>query len=582
MAGPERILRELTRPQDPLPVPEWCARHFQLDKTSPIQGRYNPNVSPWLNQPLRDFQNPRIGYLFCRAGAQTGKTQLAICALTWAVAEEPGPAMWVLPAADECKTFARTRLKDSWEKTEPVARLLPSDRSDNALLEVNFATMPFLLTGANSGSKLTGKPLRYVFGDEIKDWPPGTWAVVRKRVTAWLGLSKVFGFSTPYFAGDDVDEGFKEGDQNFWYMDCPHCGQGQHLEWSQVEWDKVKTEDGRYDYPRIFPTIRIQCKACKVPMVRDSYHERVALLRSGRWIAHNPAAPEGKRSYAWNALINPRIPLAELVEEYLRAKEAETQGVLKPLQDFYNQRLALGWDDWVGQGKPVNQEEYDPAEKWPDEFVRFCTVDVQILGIFYALVWQWAKGGRARYVAAQECHSWAEVREFQTTHQVKDKLTFVDFGHEQTSVFAECVRYGWRAFRGQDKEFFFWRTKDKKTIRRIVSPPFPCDPAVGTSFQGKRGLAEGYYWSNDQIKDIVKRLIDGRQFLMPEDVPEMFIQHLNSETKRKDEKGRWKWERIGKRPNHLWDCACMQVAAAVLGNILKDVVTVKLATSPAP
>jgi hypothetical protein len=28
--------------------------------------------------------------------------------------------------------------------------------------------------------------------------------------------------------------------------------------------------------------------------------------------------------------------------------------------------------------------------------------------------------------------------------------------------------------------------------------------------------------------------------------------------------GKWQWERIGKRPNHYWDCESMQVAAAVM------------------
>ena len=28
--------------------------------------------------------------------------------------------------------------------------------------------------------------------------------------------------------------------------------------------------------------------------------------------------------------------------------------------------------------------------------------------------------------------------------------------------------------------------------------------------------------------------------------------------------GKWLWERIGKRPNHYWDCEAMQVAAAVM------------------
>jgi hypothetical protein len=34
------------------------------------------------------------------------------------------------------------------------------------------------------------------------------------------------------------------------------------------------------------------------------------------------------------------------------------------------------------------------------------------------------------------------------------------------------------------------------------------------------------------------------------------------------EKGKWIWLQIGHRANHLWDCECMQVAAATMLKII--------------
>ena len=90
--------------------------------------------------------------------AQSGKTQMVITLAAWCIAQDPGPAMWVMAAQDEAKTFARTRLMPTLENCEAVAELFPSDRHAKTTLEINFASMPLVINGANSQSKLQSKP----------------------------------------------------------------------------------------------------------------------------------------------------------------------------------------------------------------------------------------------------------------------------------------------------------------------------------------------------------------------------------------------------------------------------------------
>ena len=69
--------------------------------------------------------------------------------------------MWVTAAGDEVRTFAKTRLRDSFAHTPPVAALLDQlGRSDDNLTEINCRTMPLILNGANSPTKLQSKPDR--------------------------------------------------------------------------------------------------------------------------------------------------------------------------------------------------------------------------------------------------------------------------------------------------------------------------------------------------------------------------------------------------------------------------------------
>jgi len=50
---------------------------------------------------------------------------------------------------------------------------------------------------------------------------------------------------------------------------------------------------------------------------------------------------------------------------------------------------------------------------------------------------------------------------------------------------------------------------------------------------------------------------------VPSDVPEEFLQQLDSEHRIKHN-GKWIWERIGSRANHFFDCCVMDVAMAVM------------------
>ena len=60
---------------------------------------------------------------------------------------------------------------------------------------------------------------------------------------------------------------------------------------------------------------------------------------------------------------------------------------------------------------------------------------------------------------------------------------------------------------------------------------------------------------------------NGVTWEVPDNVPEDYLAQMESEHRVK-EKGKWIWLQIGHRANHLWDCECMQVAAATMLKII--------------
>ena len=575
MTYPEQRLREFLRPTDPLPIAEWGARNYVLDKSSMVVGNFSITHAPWLAQPLTDFQNPDVTSVFLMLGLQLGKTTAGGLTLGWCACEDPGPALWYHSDAQLLKSFVEQRLMDSWQRSPVIKRLLPDDHK-LSWKSINFATMAVNFLTVGSTANLTGNPARYVFGDEIKDWDSGVWSVVKKRTAAWVGLSKCFGFSTPKDTDDDVDTAFREGSQHRYFFECPMCKESQEFDFFKaVEWDRHIDERGAYDMPKIVDSARMECVKCRAVLAeaKDPAREvqsRMALLRGAQWVQTNTSPTAGHRSYTCQSLANPRVPLSVLVTEYLKAKEAERLGVLQPLQDFYNQRGSRPWG-MVEEGEGLeNIEEFQPGE-WAEEKARFTTVDVQTMDVLYAQCWQWSEDGRARFVSCAKLDGFPGLRHYQTENNVKDRLVFLDIRFNATAVKIECHRWGWRALSGEDKDSFAWYRKrldgTTEIVHRIVSPAITVDPGQGTNRQGKMGTIEMRRWSNLHCKDILARMIRDKRFVIPDGVDPEYTRQLKSERKERTGGGKWRWVKF--RDNHYWDGAAMQVAVAMLAGLVK-------------
>lgn len=74
-----------------------------------------------------------------------------------------------MAAKDEAKTFVRDRIKPTFDNCQPVSDQMISAES----YEFTFGAMPFYFTGAGSPSKLQSKPIRWLFLDEVQNYPKG-------------------------------------------------------------------------------------------------------------------------------------------------------------------------------------------------------------------------------------------------------------------------------------------------------------------------------------------------------------------------------------------------------------------------
>jgi len=192
----------------------------------------------------------RVSDIAIKCSAQSSKTQTFLNLACWCVSEDPGPAMWVMAAKDEAETFVRDRVAPTFKNCRPVE----GAKIRESKLEFTFATMPFYFVGAGSPSKLQSKPIRWLFLDEVRNYPPGALDTVLKRTRSFWNSRRLI-ISTPDLENDAVDRAYEAGDQRVFHFVCPGRSQLQPLKFEQLKWESNETT-------KPGETIRYACVSC--------------------------------------------------------------------------------------------------------------------------------------------------------------------------------------------------------------------------------------------------------------------------------------------------------------------------------
>lgn len=566
----ENLWREAFTPPDRLPVWQWAEQHIEGIPYSPIPGRFQSVNSPMLREVMQEMVNPRTRVISIIASVQSSKSTAIEIALCYIVANMPGPTLWLDQNDDDAKDQAEGRLRKLFDCCPPVKALYPGDRYKLRNTTIHFANgMTLWVAGAYNKSNLQRRSIRWLIGDETWRWPQGHMAEAEARTTAFGWLGKCIFCSQGGFAGDDTHTKYATTDQREWQYTCPHCGTRQPFVWSCIEWDKdCKDAEGHVDFRKLRASTYMRCANCQARFA-DRDDVRRDLNESARFVPQNPKAATEYVGFHWNALAT--MSWGMLAELYVRAKMAAKKGDYAQLQQFYQKRLALPWDDFQEDYHiETTPSDYRMGEPWEREGnisgipLRVLTVDVQ-RDSFYTVVRSWANDGSSRLIHCAHVLTWEDVQNIQRQFGVPRSLCFVDCGFSTYEVYAKCAENGWTALMGDRRNTFTHRpTGSSKPVERFYSPRRKIN--IGSSQGGTMQTCNMHFWSNLNIKDALNRLRrneNGTVWEVPCNVPQEYLDMLDSEH-RAQEKGRWIWKQIGERANHYLDCEAMSVCAAFM------------------
>lgn len=377
------IFASIVAPSEPVTPSQWAAANLIVPDGPRAGGRWDPSLTPYVPPIIDEFGPEGTQNFGCvRKSAQTGVTIAGVALVGSYIDKAPCRIGYALPTIDLVQEFNREKLGPVIEQTSALRRKVRAQTSRSATgsttTSKKFPGGSLSLINANSATDLKLRTLKVGVADEVDPWADqlgddgDPFDLYRDRFIAFhaTGDWRLLALSTPTLAGSSrIDHLFKAGDQRYWHVPCPGCGEEIVLQFRHLVFKQQPPYEAHYV---------TQCCGTVI-----EHHEKAALVRAGRFIATNP---EGLYpSWHLDALISLVTTWDKLAEAWWRAKGDERKE-----RAFFNSWLGLPYEirgdapDW--QRLMERREDYAPGKIPPHGLLLTAGCDVQHYGIWAEVV----------------------------------------------------------------------------------------------------------------------------------------------------------------------------------------------------
>ena len=401
---------------------DWYEEHMVMPRGSAMAGKFSFDHTPYWREVVDCFSPYHPAKeISVMKGAQLGGTVAVLNAfIAYMIKNDPSNSMLLTGHTDLSKD-AMVRIDqviDSCGLRPLIGNSTlraKNSRSGDTDKSKEFLAGGWLKAGSVTNHNLLRQyDVKYMIVDDYDAAPNGkkdsgaTRELVQKRTSAFRFKKKICWMSSPQVEGkSNIEEVFLLGDQRYWHIPCPHCGDFIRLQW---EVDIEGTEDkggiywkndlnGRVDRS----SVGYVCQSCGGFFDDSSKYE---LNLAGHWKPTAEAKEENHYSYHLSSLYAPAFMdnWAYYAQQYINANPDEGKRHEKQHQTFLN--VVLG-KTYQQQGKTIqasqlqkNIRKYDIGTI-PDEmsikdgnghivlltcacdlggFVEDCRLDYEIVG----------------------------------------------------------------------------------------------------------------------------------------------------------------------------------------------------------
>ena len=388
LANPERLvvtaLADAVAPPPPIDLVEWATENVTFGTESEFPGPYNPELFPFFSEILEVLSpdHPAREVVLAKS-AQLGGTILAMIFIGSRFDLAPGPMLYTHPTDTNAIRWG----KEKWKPFERgcnalKGRLAEAKERDGSrtdrYIERKDGRGWLTVSSANSAAQLSMLSSRVQVQDDLAKWeankagdPEGQ---ADSRSEGFLTSAKIFKISTPLvWPGCRITKRFKQSDQRYFHVPCPHCGSEHVLEWENFKASLERDDDCADTVEEIAAGAHFTCPHCAKPIVEG---HRAWMASQGRWVKHNPASLT-PGFHIWSAY-SPLTSWARIAAKWLSAKgDPEAERV------FYNDTLGLAYET-AGQAPPweairdrAEQDGFEVGRLPPGPWILTAGIDCQ-------------------------------------------------------------------------------------------------------------------------------------------------------------------------------------------------------------
>lgn len=542
----------------PTTIPDWCAAHVDFalapNYDTPKHERFDPSFMPFWNEPAEALTDPavrEVSVLKCaRAG---GSENLLLNPIRYAVVNSPQPVLYVTGDQLSAERFMEKRIKRGFRACPPAWKLYRTAQATQHDIAMPGCDVRVTWPKARQAFKQDGWAL--VLCDEVSLWPEYSADMARKR-TASYPFSHIVFLSSPDPAQkrsseeDPIFVEYARGDQRKWMMPDPKTGNlfsfGMGArECAGLRWDQsARNDEGAWDMDRV----RATAHYLTPDGTRIDNSERMRVVRSGRWVATNKAAPAEVRSYHVTAFMTPfkSGDFGEIATAFLTAKHRGATSIrtfiYEYLAEAYHERIdSTNMDIITGREQPYPRGA-------PPELPRD-TVQAVIMGcdVQKTHIWwtcrRFSGEGDSHLIDFGTAATFGEVAEI--ADKYKASRVMIDCNYRRMETYEACEKHNFVPVEGHDK----------------LSMPYlvgKIDPFEGTRGGGDRQILHmklhADYWRT-LLMDCLRGEA-ARKWYIPTGLPMDYGRQITS-MRRVD--GEW----VQKGQDHLFDCEAYALAGAV-------------------
>ncbi len=368
------------RPDPRLTVSEWADKYRYLgDRAGHAAEKWHTDTTPFARE-IMDSLGPRspAKRVVLMKGSQIAGTESGNNWLGYIMHQAPGATLVLRPTVEEARRFSRQRLEPMIDTTPVLQTLIHPSRSregGNTKLMKEFPGGVMFLIGSNSATGVKSMPIRYLFCDEIDEYPNDVdgqgdpIALAEKRLSGpSYNRRKVFLVSTPTIKGvSRIESEFLASDQRRYFVPCPHCGHYDYIRWENIKYDE---DDAGEVIPESVMLVCVDCGA----LIEERH--KMQMLPAGEW---RPTATGDAETIGFHlsSLYSPLgwLPWAAAAAEFVRAKEDPTR-----LKTWVNTVLGETWElrgDSVDPDSLLARVERYEADVPTGVGILVASVDVQ-------------------------------------------------------------------------------------------------------------------------------------------------------------------------------------------------------------